>query len=171
MPWNQNQLDDIIEIPACTVVAVMEKDPWVRRKYEYIWKKRGPSIVPQAVYGDFYLPCLDEGNKNNQLLKQSSPEWLDKAYAGGSEETCSEVLIQMISELKNLMVNNKFSEIDETFSIIKIKDISPESIVGVLRITYSVKSKLYKWYPFLRNASNEFKRRKMNADELLIGLE
>lgn len=86
--------------------------------------------------------------------------------------TESKELVRLIGNLRTLMRNKQYVEIDVILAlvVIIIITLSPEIMICYIRTTFIIKSKLYNWDILLMNIERELNRRNLDTEKILIGL-
>ena len=108
--------------------------------------------------------------KLRDMTEPTSLDGLTLAYEQGIESCSSEVLVQLIHDLKVLLQKRSFLLINEILRTADFSLLSPEAIVAILRVLSASKSELYEWKSSLLRAINVLNDRELETDQILRGL-
>ena len=80
------------------------------------------------------------------------------------------LLLPYYTEINHLIAHKKFSELDEFISNIVVRNLSDVLLVGLLRLTTSIKENLPSWNKLLVDCSSELDAREFATEKVLCGL-
>ena len=95
---------------------------------------------------------------------------LAAAVAEGSMRASSDSLLALVEGLFELIGSRRFDEIDVLLQTADPAQLAPEVSVGILRVTSNYDQFLRNWSAFLEKTREEFKRRGLSPDPILVGL-
>jgi hypothetical protein len=96
---------------------------------------------------------------------------LDTMYREGVKRASSNGLLGMMQALMDFMEDREFSAIDRLFSSADPLRLSPEYLVGLLRVTANYAAYIPSWIVFHEKVRIELIKRELPASEIMIGLE
>jgi hypothetical protein len=89
--------------------------------------------------------------------------------AEGTIRASSGSLLVLVEGLFELIGSRQFDEVDLLLQI-DPADVAPEVSVGILRVTSNYARSLQHWSDFLEKTREDFKRRGLSPDPILVGL-
>ena len=87
-----------------------------------------------------------------------------------SELNTIKLLLPYYTEINHLIAHKKFEELDEFICSINARNLSDVLLVGILRLTTSVKENLPSWNKLLVDCSSELDAREFTTEKVLYGL-
>jgi hypothetical protein len=95
---------------------------------------------------------------------------LAEAIAQGSKRASSDALLALVEGLLDLIGSRRFHEIDDLLQTADPAQLAPEVSVGILRVTSNYNQWLRHWSALLAKTQEEFRRRGLSPDQILVGL-
>ena len=95
-----------------------------------------------------------------------TPEWLEAAYAEGVEDASTKVIIGIINGIYKYFPEN-YKELDEVFTNVDVKRLSPVCMISLIRTTFATKVLLLSWLDLLDRMRIELDRRNEDTEGML----
>lgn len=100
----------------------------------------------------------------------SSLNWVLTIQSGDVAHASKEHLVLMVQGMNDLLRQQNFDTVDLVLRSMNPAALGPELLVGLVRITSAVRSKLPGWAGFLKVVRGELQSRNLNVATLLKGL-
>lgn len=96
--------------------------------------------------------------------------WLFEAMSHGPERSGTGQITKVVSGLNSLLKERKFDDLSMILLLIPTKQLSPELMLALLRVTFAVRTEVSSWYSMLTKVRNELEARNYPAKKMLAGL-
>jgi hypothetical protein len=119
---------------------------------------------------------VDSAREDSNALTVKSPydplgvDWVKAIMRDGCQETSTDVFVNMIGGLEDLLNRHNFALLDRLLSSIDYRRISPEAMIAFVRVTYQARSDLQAWQTAVETIRDELTRRGFDGPRMLTGL-